>query len=73
MFDIIFEAAALVIKSEDLQLFISGNAFPMVRIDAHGWLEVEDMQRLRDFLNDAIEARRSPSSEENNYESIIRK
>jgi hypothetical protein len=62
----------LATNTEDLGLFLSDKGLPIIRIDAKGWLDLEDMKRLRDFLNDAI-ARRSPSSEENNYEPIIRK
>lgn len=52
----------LRVDSEDLKLVVSDSDAPILRIDATGWLELEDMKNLRDFLSEAI-TERSPTPE----------
>lgn len=48
----------LRVDSEDLRLVISDSDSPLLRLDATGWLDYQDMVNLRDFLVEAINTRR---------------
>lgn len=50
-----FPDPLFVISSEHLQMRMT-NACSLIRIDAHGWISVEDARFMVDWLNRAIPA-----------------
>lgn len=56
----------LRVDSEDLRMIVSDKHDCLVRIDATGWLDVDDMENLRDLLNRAIERRASSGATNGN-------